>query len=343
MNKLDDRLKKILRIIVQSHIDLNSPIGSILIAKKFPVGLSPATIRNTMAKLEKLGYITQPHTSAGRVPTGKGYRFYVDSLLDDQTICGTSISSELAIRFGSAKKDNTALVKEAAKTLSSFSKYLAVATPLKTKNIVFQRIKFIKYESRQVLTLLISDNNVIKHTMSELDKEHTQIQLDIAAEHINERFSGMTIKKARERIIYQLYKDKAIRDDLINNLLLLCQEIIPSLDENTSLNEFAGTSNLPDFATMEQIKCILEAIEENHFMLKLLDHISDSSGIHVLVGMEDILPSMRELSMVISTYSYNDLTRGTVGIIGPTRMNYKKLIPAVDHTAKVLTKILSRN
>jgi heat-inducible transcriptional repressor len=114
MNKLDDRLKKILRIIVQSHIDLNAPIGSILIAKKFPVGLSPATIRNTMAKLEKLGYITQPHTSAGRVPTGKGYRFYVDSLLYDQTVCGTSISSELAVRFGAAKKDNTALVKEAA-------------------------------------------------------------------------------------------------------------------------------------------------------------------------------------------------------------------------------------
>ena len=123
------------------------------------------------------------------------------------------------------------------------------------------REKFVKYENRKVLTLLISDNNVIKHTMSELDREYTQEQLDIATDYINKWFSGMTINKTRERITYQLYKDKAIRDDLINNLLFLCQDIIPAIDDNISINEFAGTSNLPDFATMEQIKCLLELLE----------------------------------------------------------------------------------
>jgi heat-inducible transcriptional repressor len=342
MTKLDERRKDILWAIIQSYIDLNIPIGSKLITQRFPIGLSPATIRNTMSKLEEMGYIKQPHTSAGRVPTEKGYRFYINTLMEEQIISlNTALSRELFNRLRIIKKESNTLIREAARTLSSFSHYLALATPPRIDDILLKRIKFIKYERKKVLTVLISEEGVVKNRIIELDKIHAQKQLDRAAHYLNSRFSGLPIKKVREQIAYQLYKEKTVCDQLIANLLYLCKDIVPSEDDDLSLNSLAGTSNLPDFATMKQIKAILKAIEDKRFMLKLLNQASDSKGTRVIVGMENFLPAMKELSMVISTYDDKKLASGAIGIIGPTRMNYKKLIPIVDHTAKALTQILS--
>ena len=342
MHKLSERFKKILWLTIQSHIDLNIPVGSILIARRFPIGLSPATIRNTMARLEEMGYIKQPHTSAGRVPTEKGYSFYVNTLLEEQALpINTLLSDELSKRFRYIKTDSGMLIKEAAKTLSSFSNYLALATPPRLENIVFQRIKFIKYEKKKILTILISEDNVVKHKIIELDKIYTQKQLDMAANNLNNSFSGLTIKKVKEIIIYQLYKQKIICDELTDNLLNICKDFIPSESDDIFMNEISGTSNLPDFASMKQIKGILSVIEEKRFMLKLLNQVTDAKGTRVLVGMEAILPAIKGFSMVISTYNDNKLANGSVGIIGPTRMNYQKLIPIVDYTAKALTQVLS--
>ncbi len=342
MHKLDERRKKILWAIIQSHIDLNIPIGSILISQRFPIKLSPATIRNTMAKLEEMGYLVQPHTSAGRVPTEKGYRFYVDTILEEQTLSvNKALSCRLSNRLRGIKKDNHSVIKEAAKALSSFSRLLAIATPPRIEDIVFQRIKFIKYERKKVLIILISKEGVVKNRIIELDRIYTQSQLDKAAGYLNNRFSGLTIRKVREKIAYQLYKEKAVCDQLIASLLYLCKDIVTSEADALSLNGLSGTSNLPDFATMKQIKGILKAIEDKRFMLKLLNEISTAQGVKVFVGMEHIMPAMRELSMVISTYRNKKLAAGAIGIIGPTRMNYRELIPIVDHTAKALTQILS--
>lgn len=342
MSKLDNRRKEILWAIIQSHIDLNIPIGSMLIARRFPVGLSPATVRNTMAKLEEMGYITQPHTSAGRVPTEKGYRFYVDMLMGEQTISiNSDLTRELSERLSSITQDDDSLIKEASRTLSLFSRYLAIAIPPKSEDILLKRIKFIKYENKKVLAVIISDEGVVKNKIIELDKIYTQKHLDMAATRLNCEFSGLTIKKVREKIAYQLYKEKTVCDQLITSLLYLCKDIIPQGNEDFSLSGLSGTSNLPDFATMKQIKEILRAIEDKRFMLKLLQLVTESKGTQVYVGMENIFPAMNELSMVVSTYSKNKSVSGALGIIGPTRMNYKKMISIVDHTAKALTQILS--
>jgi len=343
MPKLDNRRKEILWAIIQSHIDLNIPIGSMLITRRFPFGLSPATIRNTMAQLEEMGYINQPHTSAGRVPTEKGYRYYVDTLIDEQTLSVNSgLTMELSNRLSIIRKDPDSLVKEAVRTLSLFSSYLAIATPLKIDDILLKRIKFIKYENRKVLAIIISDDGEVKNKIIELDKIYSQKSLDMASDQLNSEFGGLTIKKVREKIAYQLYKEKTVCDQLISNLLYLCKDIMPLEDDDFSLNGLSGTSNLPDFATMKQIKEILRAIEDKRFMLKLLQLVSESKGTKVFVGMENVFPSMRELSMVISTYSKNRFVSGAVGIIGPTRMNYKEMISIVDHTARALSQILSK-
>ena len=171
MSNLNKRHKEILWAIIQGHIDLNIPIGSILLTQRFPIDLSPATIRNTMAKLEEAGYISQPHRSAGRIPTEKGYRFYVDSLLEKQSFTiNSALSDELSCRLRTSARDNRKLIREAALTLSSFSHYLAIATPPGIENIALQRIKFIKYEDRKILTVLISEGGMVKNKIIELDK-----------------------------------------------------------------------------------------------------------------------------------------------------------------------------
>ncbi len=343
MKKLDERRKKILKAIVQSYIDCNTPIGSVLLTKMYPIGLSSATIRNIMAKLEEAGYISQPHTSAGRVPTEKGYRFYVDNLLEEQSLTLSSdLSRELSNKLRSYEKNNNVLIDEAAKTLSSVSHYLAIATPPKVEDILLKRIKFIKYEKRQVLTILISDEGIVENKIIELDKIHSQAQLDEAAMYINSKFSGLSLKEARERISNQLIKEKTLYNRLTANLLYIFKNIIPQETGSQPLNGLSGTSYLTDFASMKQIKGILRAIEDKRFMLKLLQQISASKGTQVIVGMDQIIPAMSELSMVISTFSSKSLVSGAIGIIGPTRMNYMKMIPMVDHTAKALTKILSK-
>ena len=342
MNMINNRSKEILYAIIQSHIDLNIPIGSKLISQRFPFGLSPATIRNTMAQLEELGYIAQPHTSAGRVPTEKGYRFYVNNILEEETFTlSSSLSWELLSRLRIIRRDRDSLIKEAAKALSVFSRYLAIATPPKIEDILLKRIRFIKYENRKVLAVLISDEGEVKNRVIELDKVYAQKQLDRASDYLNNTFGGLSIKEVREKIAYQLYKEKSICDELITNLLYICKDIVPREDDDVVLNGLSGTSNLTDFATMKQIKAVLRAIEDKRFMLKLLQRVTDSQGTQVIVGMENMFPAMRELSMVISTYNNKELASGAVGIIGPTRMNYRKMIPMVDHTAKALTKILS--
>lgn len=342
MNALDERRKKILCAIIQSHIDLNIPIGSFFITQKFPVDLSPATIRSTMAKLEELGYITQPHTSAGRIPTEKGYKFYVNTLLEEQTLpINSELSNELSSEVMTIDKDNIKIVKKAAETLSLYSHYLAIVIPPKPEDMTLKHIKFIRYEEKKVLTVLVSEEGTVNNKIIELDKVYTQKQLDRASSYLNSKFHGSTINDVREKITDQLYSDKIVCDQLISNLISLCKEIIMDEPTNLAFNGVSGASNLPDFATMKQIKEILKAIEDKQFMLKLLHHISSTQGTQVLVGMENITPSLKELSMVISTYKNKKLLSGAIGIIGPTRMNYKKLIPFVDHTAKVLTRILS--
>ncbi len=342
MKTLDTRHKKILRAIIQSHIDLNAPVGSLLIIKKYPIGLSSASVRNTMASLEKLGYIAQPHTSAGRIPTEKGYRFYVEYLMEEETFSiNDSLSKELTDRLKTNNNDNSFLVKEAARTLSRFSSYPAIAIPPRVNNLALKRIKFIKYEKNRILAVLISDDGIIKNKIIELDKDYTQNELDSASEYLNNRFTGMTISSVKEQLSYQLHREEKKYNRLLADILLLFREILMMEADNSNLNELSGTSFLPDFANMKQIKAILRAIEDKQFLLKLLNQISDWEGTKVFVGTDNILPAMKELSLVVSTYSNRKNANGAIGIIGPTRMNYKKLIPIVDHTAKALTRILS--
>ena len=342
MNELDTRSKKILWAIIESYIAFNGPVGSSTVMKRYPLGLSSATIRNTMADLEELGYVIQPHTSAGRIPTERGYRLYVNSLLKKRAL---SINNSLMQRFAKLRhieKDLSRLIIEASKTLSIFSRYLGIATSPKAEEIILKRIEFIRHGENEVLGVLISEEGIIKNRIISLEKILTQQQLDKITRYLNNELTGLSLREVKDKILAEISQEKVICNNLIANALSLCKKVIVWESENMFYTgEISGASNLPDFATMEQIKELFKAIEDKHLMLKLLDKLTKSSGIQVFIGSENHISEMKELSIVASTYNDGHSVLGTIGIIGPTRMNYSKVIPIVGLTAKTLTQILS--
>lgn len=347
MNELDERSKKILWAIIQSYISCEGPVGSRTVMKRYPIGLSSSTIRNTMADLEGLGYVAQPHTSAGRIPTEKGYRVYVNFLLEERTSSIVNINKQLLQhlfnKLRDIEKDINKLIKETSRTLSIYSKYLGVATHPKPEGMVLRQIEFIKHRNNKILSILISEDGVVKNKVITLeDKTFTHQQLDTISRYLNSELKGLTLGEIKAKIVSQISREKIICDKLIANALALCKKAIELETENMFYSgEISGTWNLPDFASMKQIKDIFKAIEEKHFIVKLLDKLSSSEGVQVFIGSENILSEMRELSVVASVYNDGHRALGTIGIIGPTRMDYEKVIPLVALTAKTLTQIFS--
>jgi heat-inducible transcriptional repressor len=344
MSELKERTEKILQAIIQSYIDLNVPIGSSMVTRRFSFGLSPATIRNIMAALEDLGYLKQPYTSAGRVPTERGYKYYVDTLLKEYTFSmNKAIVQELFNRLRGIEKDLQQLINETSKTLSFFSSYLGIVTPPRAEDRTLKHIRVIKYESNKALSVLIFGDGTLKNRIIDLERTYTQRELDKITNYLNISFGGISLSEVKNRVAYQLSRESIICDKLIAKSLMVCKELISVENEDMLMDGLTGASNLPDFTDINEIKDILKAIEDKHLMLKLLAQVDSSEGVQVFVGLENIIPSMKKLSMVVSTYTDSVDARGTIGIIGPIRMNYRELIPIVDRTAKTLTKVLSES
>ena len=342
MKELNERTRKVLWAIIQSYIDLNVPVGSFMVKRRFSFGLSPATIRSTMAGLESLGYLTQPHTSAGRIPTMMGYRYYVDNLLKkDKMNINKVLLHKLHRRLRGIQKNLNVMVNETSRTLSQYSKCIGIVTPPKAEEKVLKHIRLIKYEKNRALSILISEDGTINNNMITLDSSYTQRQLKKITNYLNDTFAGLTMMEIKQRIVYQLSREKQACNRLISNALMLCKELIIWESDNILLEGLTGTSNLPDFVDMKQIKEVLKTIEDKQLMLKLLDEVDDSKGIKVFVGLDSIVPSMKKMSMVISPYTDKKNARGTMGIIGPASMDYRHLIPIVDHTARALSLVLS--
>jgi len=344
MSTLDKRGESILWAIIESYIASHGPVGSRTVTRKYSLNLSPATIRNTMADLEELGYIMQPYTSAGRIPTERGYRLYVDSILKKNTLrTNKKLLQQLYSRLCTIEKDINKLIKATSKTLSVFSHYLGVATPPKAEEITLKRIEFIRHGRNNLLGILISEEGIVKNKILHSEKDFfTQRQLDKITNYLNSELTGLTIREIKTKILSQISKEKTACNNLIMNALMLCKKVIAWETGNIFfMGEISGTCNLPDFATMKQIKDLFKAIEDKHLMVTLLDKMSLSEGVQVFIGSENIVTELKELTMVGSTYNDGHRTLGTIGIIGPTRMNYEIVIPIVDLTAKTLTQILS--
>ncbi|MBI4691098.1 MAG: heat-inducible transcription repressor HrcA [Nitrospirae bacterium] len=341
---IDERDKKILCAVVQSYINSPDPVGSRFITKKYAFSLSPATIRNIMSDLEEMGFLSQPHTSAGRVPTDKGYRFYVDFLCSEEYQADNrTFVYELTRELESIKNDIDILLSETTRRLSNFSHYLGVALSPKAGIATFNRIKLMKYRGNQVVTILLTDEGLVKNKIVDVDFELSQRDLNRISSYLNSEFYGSTLEDIRLRIIREMAEEKILCDTLISRAIRICREALSFQYGDIFISGFSEVLGLPDFSDIERIKEISKAIEDKHLIIKLLDKLSKSEGIQIIIGSENSAVEMKKFSVVASTYKEGNKPIGSVGIIGPTRMDYSKTIAMVDIAARFLTGIVSGN
>lgn len=338
---LSERGSVVLMAIVQSYIERPDPVGSRYVTKKYAFNLSPATIRNIMADLEEMGYLSQPHTSAGRIPTDKGYRFYVDSIRSEGAQVEREAVKLLKKKFETMNTDVNVLLREVTDALSGLSPYLVFAVPLKPEKTTLNRIQLFKYRGRQTVAVLLTNEGLIQNRVLDGDFGLSQRELNRVSEYLNSEFSGHTIQEIRSEILRQVSKEKALYDILVSKAVTICGEALSFQGGDIIFSGLSELLGLPDFS--DRINEIARAIDDKQVILKLLDRIADTSDeVRVVIGSENPVERFRRLSIVTATYRQGERFLGSVGMIGPTRMDYPSAISMVGMTARFITEAISR-
>jgi len=344
--QLDKRQCEILAAVVRLFVSTGVPVGSKAVGEHLSEPLSSATIRNVMGELEEAGFLSQPHISAGRVPTDKAYRFYVDRMVE-ATRLGLEtrqfIDQFLASEGGAPEK----LMARTSLLLSQVSHNvgLVLGPPLEEK--VLEHIKFVKLPERRVLAVLVSKPDLIENKVIHLDEDFTQEELDRATEFLNGEFHGWSLRAIRVDIFKRLEQMKVFCDRLVSTVATLFQWGALGGEEPGALY-VEGTETLlgqPDFGTPEVIRDLLKAFEEKVKLVKILSACleTSSSGVWTLIGRENPASEMRHCAVIVAPYRYHDRIVGALGVVGPTRMEYDRAITTVDYVAHLCSRLLTAN
>ena len=338
---LDERSKKVLCAVIQNYIHYPDPVGSRTVAKKYSFGLSPATIRNIMADLEETGFLTHPHTSAGRVPTHRGYRFYVDSLMTKGDCSNKEVIKGLFRRLEALRDNLDMLLSETTEAISLLSNYLGVAMSPKPNITALKRIELFSHRANKIAAIIFTDEGLINSKIISSDLNLTQKDLNRIAGYLNAELSGYTFDEIRQKVVREMSREKKQCDTLISNSLNICREAFFSSYGDLFIAGLSEVLELPDFADLQKIKELSRAVEDKHAIIKLLDKLSEADGVQIIIGAENTMDEMKELSLVVSTCKEDDRPIGVIGIIGPTRMNYSKAILIVDTAAKFISRMIA--
>jgi heat-inducible transcriptional repressor len=340
---ISERMRRILETVIDDYILTGDPVGSRTISKKSGVHLSPASIRNTMSDLEELGLLYQPHPSAGRIPTEKGLRFYVDYLLNIHELSDQE-RKEIRSKYPISQVEGADLFREISRILSSSSHYLGVVLAPKMSMVALQHIEFVKLRRHLVLALLVTVTGLVHNRIIEVEEDFTQSELDHLSDYMNGLLTGLTLRQIRERILDQMKLEKRAYDHLLDQALALGQNAFSPTDGFEETDVFIeGRTNIihePEFSNILSMTDLFRAFEEKATMIRILDKCVEPKGIQIGIGSENQVQEMETCSLVTSTYSFKGDVLGALGVIGPRRMNYSKVIPLVDYTAKLLTEIL---
>jgi len=341
--QLKDREKAILRFVIHQFILTASPVGSRNISKKYDIGLSPASIRNIMADLEELGFLNHPHTSAGRVPTDKGYRVYVDSLMDPPML---DIKSKQIINenLSQSSSETEELLKITTSILSDLTNQLAMATYPKFEQAILEKIQIVKLSSTRILVVVTVKTGLIKTITLEIDSEVKEEQILFVQQFLNERLSGLKFSEIRDTL-----KDR-VKDYDSDSLRPIVRVFIDSVDKiftdsGSDRALIAGAKNIikqPEFEDAEQFQSIIELIENKDVVIHILDNKSRTGDdLNITIGKELSDDKYSDYSMITKEYKIGDL-HGTLGIMGPKRMDYSKIIAAIVYIAEQLSQQLKK-
>jgi len=328
---LDDRAKLLLKALVERYIADGQPVGSRTLSRASGMDLSPATIRNVMADLEELGLIASPHTSAGRIPTARGYRLFVDTMLTAQR--DPLISPPLA------PEQPQKVIANAANLLSNLSQFVGVVmAPRRTS--VFRHIEFLRLSERRFLVIIVSPEGDVQNRVIFTDIDHSQSQLIEAANFLNANYAGLAMEQVRERL-------KSEVDALRGEIGTLMQAAVNVGSEGEAQDEvvISGERNLlsvSDFSSdMGNLRRAFDLFEQKTQILRLMDFSSQADGVRIYIGGESQVVPFEELSIVSAPYEVDGKVVGTLGVIGPTRMPYDRMIQIVDITSKLVSNALS--
>ena len=337
--QLDNRAQTLLKALVERYIADGQPVGSRALSKISGLDLSPATIRNIMADLEELGYVASPHTSAGRVPTPRGYRIFVDTLLTVQHIDESAVESRLRAQAQQPQK----LIANAAQMLSSLSQFAGVVVSPRRESM-FRQLEFLRLGEKRILLVIVAPNGEVQNRLLLTDVDYTPSQLQQSANFINQHYSGLAFDEVRTRMQGEL---RQLRDDMGRLMQAAVEAGSEAMADNSDDMVIAGERNLLSVSdlssNMTSLRQMFDMFEQKTGLMQLLDVSSKASGVQIYIGGESSLVPMDEMSVVTAPYMANGKIVGTLGVIGPTRMAYERVIPIVDITAKLLSNALSHN
>jgi heat-inducible transcriptional repressor len=351
----DAKAELIFSAIISEHLVTGEPVGSKAVSERFAnaTGMSSATVRNVMSDLEELGLLEQPHTSAGRVPTDSGYRYYVDNLLgvlklsDDDLL---QIQKELGINDFEIPDTPEKLMERTSHVLSALSQNVGIVVSPSLANDKLQHIEFVNLSENRVLVVLVSAPNIVHNKIIRMNETVPQEELDRTARYLNVEFSGKSLAEIRSEILRLMHEDKALFDKLLQTAMILCSQSIE--DDESVVGEvyIEGMPNIlnrNDFGDIDRLRELLKTMEEKSRLVKILNECISrdnptKGGVQVVIGNENVSTSMKDCTLITAPYSIGDgSTFGTLTVLGPTRIEYARMISIVGYVAKLLEKIIS--
>lgn len=341
MAGLREKDKLIHNLIIESYLKVGKPIGSGFIAQKSSLPVSSATVRNIMAKLEDNGYLYQPHTSAGRIPTDKGLRLYVNNLFEEAILPDKKV--ELPDDFSLDISDFSTLLNQVSRVLSEHSDNLGFVLSPRISKINFRHIRFIKISEYKVMIILVTTSNFVLNEIFQTQTYFTQPELDKATQYINQNFRGRNLFSIREYLFQELPKFKLRYESIIDKLINLLKAYL-SQEEKDSQIFLQGAPRLlekQDLFDMGKLKSLFQNFEEKAKLARLLSDFISLDRVKVLIGSELNIPDINDCSLVLSHYGDRNQILGSLGIIGPKRIPYRQIIPLVDSVANILSQKIS--
>lgn len=340
--EMDERKQKILKAIVQDYIATAEPVGSRTISKKFELGVSPATIRNEMSDLEEMGLIEQPHTSAGRIPSDSGYRYYVDYLLDPLFLNEEEkkhINQEITARLNEVQE----VIEYTGKLISQVTNLTSLVIGPKNNSSALKKMYFLPYESGKAIMVTVKENGAVENTIVEIGEETTSEELQILANLFNEKLSGTVVRDFKKSLVNEIHRELSRKRRMIDGMMGILERMFLDKEGDSFERVYLGGTlnmlNQPEFKDLNKVKNLFTVFEENSKLIELLSH--DQQGLNISIGSENLDQVFKDCSIISASYQINGKQIGSIGVLGPTRMDYSKAITIVDYMTKSLTEMLT--
>lgn len=340
-----DRGQELLRALIQRYIRDGQPVGSRTLSKDSGLDLSPATIRNVMSDLEQMGLVSAPHTSAGRIPTPRGYRLFVDTLVRYRQ----PVDSEIKKMQRKIKGDFDnpgALITVVSSLLSEFTSMAGVVSVPRSAQVKLRQIEFLPLSEHRILVILVTNDREVQNRILHTDRNYGASELQQAQNFINEQYAGEDLQAVRQHLLQDLDNTRNSMNEAMHDIIAVAQSAMDSAAHPDEKYALAGETNLMDFAELSDIdtlRRLFDAFSRKRLILDLLDRSINADGVQIFIGEESGFGIFEECSVVTAPYHVDDETIGVLGVIGPTRMAYDRVVPIVDVTAKLLESALSHN